>query len=169
VIAGQHGPKGLMARGKREVIDVDEPKKEDNGLGQLIAVRKQRIDRIELEVVKARQEWRAARKALHDVKLRWRSAVKEADDFWREARADFFRMNTTSGEFRRAKGTYERMKGQASKLKLESQEAVVPCREQRTAYFSARERLVTVKRQYEKLGILRDELALASKLQEQMA
>ena len=169
MIGGLSKSIGPGARKKREVIDVDEPKKEENGLNQLIAVRKQRIDRIELEVVAARQEWRMVRKALHEVKARWRNAAKEADDFWREARADFFRMNTTSGEFRRAKAQYERMKGQASKLKLQSHEAVVPCKEQRAAFFSARLHLIDVKRQYEKLGILRDELALTAKLQEQAA
>lgn len=147
-------------RGKREVIDIPEQKKKDKSLDGLIDVRKQRIDRLERERIEARHAWRDARARLRDVKQRWRCALQEATDHWRQARAAFLQMTTTSGQFRKAKGIYERLKTHAAQLHLECREAVAPCKATRTAFFEARRRVMDANRQYEKLGILRDELRL---------
>jgi hypothetical protein len=154
-------------RSQREVIDIPEPRKQDKSLDKLIVVRKQRIERLERERVEARLAWRETRQALHDIKQRWRDAVDAAQDFWQESRAGFFKMAITSGQFRRAKAMYERMKGEAEQLHLESREAVVPCKAARSEFFAARRRALDAYRQHEKLGILRDELRLLNAQQEQ--
>lgn len=145
-------------RSKREVIDVPEDKREDKSLDRLIVVRKQRIDRFERERNEARQAWRAARAELRATKQRWRDGVKEANEYWKEARAGFLSMTTTSGQFRRAKAVYERLKAHAAQLHLQAREAVAPCRSTREGFFQARRRVVEANRQQEKLVFLRDEV-----------
>jgi hypothetical protein len=147
-------------RSKREVIDVPERKTEDKSLDRLIMVRKQRIDRYERERTEARDAWRTARLKLREVKTRWHEAVEASKDFWQQARAEFFSMAITSGGFRKAKAIYERMKTHAAQLHLECREAVAPCKDSRRAFFDARRRLLDANRQYEKLGMLRDEMKL---------
>jgi len=149
-----------LPRHRREVVDIPEQKRKDKSVDRLIDVRKQRIDRLERERIEARHVWREARVRLHERKQRWRAAVQEAQDIWQQARAAFFQMSATSGQFRKAKAVYERMKVQAQQLHLESREAVRPCKTTRTAFFDARRRVMEANRQYEKLGLLRDELRL---------
>lgn len=148
------------SRTKREVIDVPEQKKKDKSLDDLINVRRQRIARLELERNEALQVWRDVRRALHDVKLRWRDALQDTKDYWQQARAEFFRMTTTSGQFRKAKAVYERMKKQAAQLHVEARESVQPCKVAREEFFESRRRVKDANRQYEKLSILRDEMRL---------
>ncbi|WP_211474750.1 hypothetical protein [Collimonas humicola] len=145
-------------RGKREVADVPEQRKKDKSLDSLINVRKQRIDRFERERNEAREAWRQLRVLLRAVKQRWRAALQEAMDYWRDARAGFLRMAITSGQFRKAKAVYERMQKQAAQLHLESREAVGPCKEARNEFFEARRRVMDANRQYEKICILRNEM-----------
>lgn len=147
-------------RSKREVVDVPEARVMDRSLDRLILVRKQRIDRFERERSAALASWRAERVKLKELKVRWRAALREANRFWQEARAEFFSMTITSGSFRKAKAIYERMKLQASQLRLECREAVVPCKDARLEFFNARRRLLDANRQHEKLGMLRDEIRL---------
>jgi hypothetical protein len=151
---------------RREVIEVVERKKEDKTLDKLMGVRKQRISRFEQERNEAREAWRAARMDLRDVKERWRAAVQDAKDFWRQARDEFFQMATTSGQFRKAKAIYERMKTQAEQLHLESRQAVTPCRDTRQGYFAACQRVKDAYRQQEKLTIMCDEIRLSNRQEE---
>ncbi|MFZ6773941.1 hypothetical protein ACO0LB_14615 [Undibacterium sp. SXout7W] len=152
---------------KREVIDVLEPRKQDKRLDKLILVRKQRIDRSERERIEARTKWRESRQELRKLKEQWREAVEAAQDFWQKARSDFFKMTTTSGEFRHAKAVYLRMKEQASQLHLECRTAVQPCKACRSKYFDACRDVSEASRQHEKMKILRDELLLLNAEQEQ--
>lgn len=154
-------------RSQREVIDIHEPRKQDKSLDKLIVVRKQRIERLERERIEARAAWRETRQALREIKQRWRDAVDAAQDFWQEARAGFFKMTITSGQFRRAKAMYERMKADAAQLHLECREAVAPCKAARSEFFAARRRALDAYREHEKLGLLRDELRLLNTQQEQ--
>jgi hypothetical protein len=153
-------------RSRREVIDVLERKVEDKSLDKLLNVRKQRLDRFERERIEARQAWRKTRVELREAKERWRVAEQEAKDHWQQAREEFFRMATTSGEFRRAKGVYDRMKWEAKELKLACGEFVKRSKAARTAFFEARQRALDANRQQEKLGILRDEIRLLNKQSE---
>ncbi|MGZ5801332.1 MAG: hypothetical protein ACXWJZ_11945 [Burkholderiaceae bacterium] len=145
---------------KREVIDVPEPGKQDKSLDKLIVVRKQRIERLERERVEARVAWRAERQALRTLKERWRKAVEAAQNGWQAARAEFFRMAMTSGQFRCAKAVYERMKEDAAQLHMECRAAVAPCKTKKTEFFEARRRVMDAHRQHEKLTMLRDEYRL---------
>ncbi|WP_233410826.1 hypothetical protein [Rugamonas violacea] len=85
---------------------------------------------------------------------------------WREARAQFFKMATTSGQVRRAKGAYERMKGEAIELQLECGEYAARARAAGGDFFTARRRVLEANRQQEKLGILRDEIRLLAQQSE---
>ncbi|MFC7518732.1 hypothetical protein ACFQUU_27345 [Herbaspirillum sp. GCM10030257] len=161
---GQSGFGG--PRAKREVIDVPEPKVQDRSLDKLLSVRKQRIDRLERERREMRDAWRKTRAALHDRKQGWRDAEQAYKDFWEEARANFFQMSTTSGQFRKAKAIYERMKGDAAQLRLECLDEVARCKRGRTKFFEAKQRLLQAHRQQEKLSILRDELLKLTTLNE---
>lgn len=158
---------GLGRRSKREVVDVPEPKLPDRRLDQLLHVRKQRLGRLERERNEARQQWRARRDALHDCKLARRAALARASDFWQASRAEFFQMSITSGQFRKAKAVYERMKEEAAHRYLLWREQVVRCREAQTQFFSALEQVLLANRQQEKLAILRDELRLLARQNEE--
>jgi hypothetical protein len=157
------GRQGFGRRARREVIDVPERKVEDRSLDKLLNVRKQRLDRLERERIEARKAWRKTRDELHEANERWKVAEKEAIEHWVQAREEFFRMATTSGEFRRAKGVYDRMKWDAKELKLACGEFVKRCKTSRTGFFEARRRALDANKQQEKLGILRDEIRLLNK------
>jgi hypothetical protein len=126
-------------------------------------VRKQRLERLERERIEARQAWRASRADLREAKERWRTAVQDAADYWKEARAQFFRIATTSGEFRKAKAIYDRMKAEATELRLGCREYVKYAKAARSVFFEARVRALQANKQQEKLGILRDEIRLLNK------
>jgi hypothetical protein len=153
-------------RSKREVIEVVEPKAEDRSLDKLINVRKQRLDRLEREKIEAREAWRKSREVLHDAKMRWRTAVQEANTYWQEAREAFFAMSMTSGDFRRAKGVYDRMKWEAKEIRLTCNEFVKRGRSAGSDFFEARLRALEATKQQEKLGILRDEIRLLNRKSE---
>lgn len=150
----------ILPRLQREVIDIQELRKPDQSLDKLIVVRKQRIERLERERIEAKNAWRATRQALREIKQRWRNAVDAAQEYWRESRNGFFHMAITSGQFRRAKAIYERMKEDASRLHMESREAVLLCKMKRTEFFVARRRALDAYLQHEKLSLLRDELKM---------
>lgn len=154
-------------RSKREVVDLVEAPRKDDGLGRLLQIRKQRIERFERESALARGKWRNARATLRSAKERWRSAKRDAAEFWRCARSDFLRMNMTSGDFRKAKAIYERMKESAAQLHLECGEAIGPCKKIRAEFFTAKKAASEATRQFEKLGILRGELTRVDAEREQ--
>lgn len=146
------------APARREVVDVPERRPPDRRLDQLLHVRKQRLSRFERERNEARQAWRAQRRALSTLKQRWRSAHRDAHEQWRASRAAYAAMTITSGEFKKAKAVYERMKKEASQLRVDWQEQRAACRVAGSAYFAARLVVLQANRQQEKLGMLRDEV-----------
>lgn len=143
---------------RREPVDVAERRVPDRRLDQLLHVRRQRLNRFERERNEARQAWRARRRELGALKARWRRARDEALAEWQAARAAFSDMTITSGEFKKAKAVYERMKQAASQLRVDWQEARLGCRGAGAAFFAARLAVLEAQRQQEKLGVLRDEL-----------
>ncbi|HWW05972.1 hypothetical protein [Collimonas sp.] len=153
-------------RARREVVEVPERKIEDKRLDQLLNVRKQRLSRLERERNAARAAWRAERQALHDIKQRWREASHQAKEQWRQARAAFLAMSTTSGQFRKAKSMYERMKQDAAQLYMGCQEKLQRCRQAGKVFFEARQCVLEANRQQEKLSILRDEMRLLASTDE---
>lgn len=149
---------GLRGAGRREPVEVHEPKREDQSLILLSKLRRQRVERCEQERRVAREDWRAKRHELREAKLRRRAAQQEARDYWKQARAQFFSMFMTTGEYKKAKAIYKRMNDHAVQLYLECQEAVTSCKSARAAYFDAGEKLKEAQRQQEKLEILRQEI-----------
>lgn len=146
------------SRLKREVIDVVEATPRDKSLDRLIALRKQRLQRLERERDAAREAWRSDRGNLREEKQRWRSAVQAAMEYWKAARAEFFKMVMTSGQFRKAKAVYERMKIEAEQVHLECRNIASRCKESREVFFNARKLAATANRDHERLNILRDEI-----------
>jgi hypothetical protein len=155
-----------IRRGKREVIDVPERKVEDKSLDKLLHVRKQRLERLERARSDARNAWRATRLDLREKKEEWRRADRETREFWQNARTEFFRKTITSGEVRKAKATYERMKTEAAGLRLHCDHAVNDCKTARAEFFAAREQALQANKQQEKLTILRDEMRLLNRQSE---
>lgn len=149
-----------IRRGRREPIDVPERKAEDKTLDKLVHVRKQRLERLERERREARESWRAARAELREAKERWRQKRQEATDFWKQARSEFFTMAISSGQFRKTKAVYERLKAEAADLRVACLEQVNTCRQAGTEFFKARLCVLQANRQQEKLSILRDEMRL---------
>lgn len=145
-------------KSRREVVDVPEPRRPDQSLARLLHVRKQRLGRLERERNEARQQWREARLALRERKEAWRQAVDAAHAFWQAAREGFLQMSTTSGDLRKAKATYERMKEDAARVHLGWREQLGRCAASQRTFFTALERVLAANRQQEKLGILNDEL-----------
>jgi len=142
--------------GLREVADVPEARPPDRRLDQLMHVRKQRLSRFERERNEAREDWRARRRDLAALKRRWCGARDAAQAQWQAARAAFSDMVITSGEFKKAKAVYERMKREASQLRVTWQEKRQACRAAGAVFFAARLVVLQAQRQQEKLGMLRD-------------
>lgn len=157
---------GSQRRSRREVVDLPEPALEDKRLDQLLKVRKQRLSRLERERNETRAVWRAERQALGDIKRAWRSALHEGKELWRQARTDFLAMNSTSGQFRKAKSKYERMQRDAAQLYMGCQDKLLSCRLAGTIFFQARQCVLEANRQQEKLLILRDEIRRSMKVGE---
>lgn len=157
----------LVRQSRREVIDVPETRPADKSMDMLLRLRKQRIERFEQERLIARQKWRQQRAELRDLKERRRQALQDAKDFWQQAREQFFSMVTTSGEYRKAKAVYERMKQSAAELYEQCLDTVNSCRSSRTAFFDACKTLNAARLQHEKLGMLRDEIRLRNRQSEE--
>lgn len=148
-------------RGRREVVDVAERRAPDRRLDQLLHVRKQRLGRLERERNETRLAWRDRRRDANGLKGRWREAREQTQVQWAAARAAFSDMRITSGEFRKARAVYERMRKEAAQLHVDSQQAMRACRAAGADFFEARRRVMEADRQQEKLGVLRDELRTA--------
>lgn len=142
------------ARARREAVEVAEPKRQDKSLLKLINVHKRRLERMERECLAARSEWRGQRINVGEIKQQWRDAKQEAIDFWMQARAEFFRMEITSGKFRTAKAVYERKKLDAEKIHLQAREAALAARESGRHYFECKQLLRAAHMRSEKLTIL---------------
>lgn len=125
---------------------------------RLVGIRKHLLARCEQEQRDARDAWRKARSELHDLKCRWRQALEDAKQQWIAARAEFFQMRTTSGQFKRHKAVYQRMKDAAAQLHLDAREAVPVCREAGRVFFVAVRRVAEAKMKQEKLNFMREEL-----------
>jgi hypothetical protein len=152
------------ARSKREAIDVPEPKAPDRTLDRLLGVRKHRLERLERESLAARDAWRGHRIRLGDTKRSWREACLHAQEFWRQARARYFAMESSSGEFGAAKSGFNRLKREAAQVLLSWRETRAACETAQREFFAARERLAQARRQQEKLGMFRDEMVAASRV-----
>jgi hypothetical protein len=75
-------------------------------------------------------------------------------------------MATTSGQFRKAKAVYERMKEEAAQLHLACREAVEAAKDKRRLFFAARRRVFEARLQQEKLIMMRDEIRSAQMQEE---
>jgi len=150
-----------MRRARREVVDVLERHTPDRRLDQLLHVRKQRQGRLDRERHDARRAWRDRRREANALKRRWREARQLAQTQWSAAREAFSEMRVTSGEFRKARAIYERMRKEAARLRVDSQQALRACRAAGAVFFEARRQAMQADRQQEKLGVLRDELRAA--------
>lgn len=151
-----HDALGLLdgGRPRREAVEVAEPKRQDKRLPKLINVHKRRLERMERECIAARSLWRAERDTVGEIKQQWRDAKQEAIEFWAESRAEFFRMEITSGKFRTAKAVYERKKLDAEKIHLQACEAALSARDAGRAYFESKQLLRAGHLRAEKLTIL---------------
>ena len=142
------------ARTRREAIEVAEPKRQDKRLPKLINVHKRRLERMEREWRAARAVWRDRRRRIGEIKRQWRAAKQDAIDFWAQSRAEFFRMEITSGKFRTAKAVYERKKLDAEKIHLEAREAAMVARDAGRNYFECKRLLRAGHVRGEKLTML---------------
>ncbi len=139
---------------RRELVDIPEPKRQDKSLPKLIGVHKLRLELMERECLQARTAWRELRTNVARVKQDWRNAQQHARDFWADARADFFRMEISSGKFRTAKGAYERKKLEAERIHIQAREAAQRARRAGQAYFMHKQLVRAGHLRSEKLDIL---------------
>jgi hypothetical protein len=143
---------------RREPVDIPEPKRQDKSLPKLIGVHKRRLERLEWECFQARTNWRAARSVVARIKQDWRDAQQHAQDFWADARAEFFRMEISSGKFRTAKGAYERKKLEAEQIHIQARSAAQRARQAGHAYFLLKQLVRAGHVRSEKLTILQKTL-----------
>ena len=141
-------------RSRREAVEVAEPKRQDTRLPKLIGVHKRRVELMERSCIAARAAWRTERQMIREIKQQWRDAKQEANEFWAESRAEFFRMEITSGKFRTAKAVYERKKLDAEKIHLEAREVALSARSAGENYFDCKRQLRAGHLRGEKLTIL---------------
>lgn len=139
---------------RREPVDLPEPKRQDKSLPKLIGVHKRRLERMEWECLQARDNWRELRVVVTKVKQEWRDAQQHARDFWADARAEFFRMEISSGKFRTAKAAYERKKLAAEQVHIRAREAAQNARQAGQAYFVLKQQVRAGHLRSEKLDIL---------------
>ncbi|MFB9241750.1 hypothetical protein IV454_18925 [Massilia antarctica] len=140
---------------RREPVEVAEARVPDRTIERLLGVRKQRLERLERERLQAREHWRQRRGAQRLAKLAWREARHSAAAHWQRARQQFFAMETDSRQFRAAQGGYERMKRATGQRLLAWRESAGASRAAGAAFFVAHRHLREVRRQLEKLDILR--------------
>jgi hypothetical protein len=154
--------KPAAASRRREVVDVAEPKKPDRRLDKLAHVRKQRLRRYERERNEKCEIWRRQRHELKKKRQLWRTQQQQAVQFWEEQRQAFFAMTISSGNFRAAKFTYQRMLAQAAQTHLEAREQAQRCRQDGKVFFAALRQVRQARLQQEKLDFMRDELRMLS-------
>lgn len=145
-------------RGPREAVDVPEEGKKDKRLDELIAVHEHRLFQLERERQEARAEWREVRYSLREMNGRSKKAFEDTREYWEKKRAGFFSMVITSGEFRKAKSVYERLKQEAMQLRLKARETVPECRTAKERFFATAQKLIVERLHIEKLKIMRDEI-----------
>lgn len=143
---------------RREPVEVAEPVRPDRRLAELGRLRGLRTGAAEREQQVLRGAWRGQRAALRTAIAAWRAAEERLHKEWQEARAAFFAMRSSSGQFRAAKAVYERARRDSALARAAAQGQAGECRDAGRRFFEACERLRAARKRQEKLAMLDQEL-----------
>ncbi|AWL03531.1 hypothetical protein ACFOHT_05675 [Massilia oculi] len=143
---------------RREPVDVKDPARPDPRMAELGRLRQLRTASAEREQLARRAAWRTARAALHAAVAAWRAGEARTMRDWQDARAAFFAMRCSGGQFRAAKAAYERGRREGAVARAAAQEQVGACRADGRRYFAAGEEVRRARKRQEKLRILDGEL-----------
>ncbi len=141
---------------RREPIDVPEPRRTDTAMARVASIRGSRLQRLEADLVAARQAWRREREAVRQAIAQARQARHKAIAFWRETMQAFTDLCISSAELQRAKAVHHRLRTaeQAGRL------LVRRLHQQCNAALGQRHRLeaavLAQRKQVEKLALWRD-------------
>lgn len=156
--AAAHAAAGGRPR-RREPVEVAEPARPDRRLAELGVLRGLRTAGAERLQQAMRGAWRRERAALRVAIEAWRAAERRTHREWSEARAAFFAMRSTSGQFRAAKARYERARADSALQAAAARGAVPGCRAAGRRFFAACAALAAARKRQEKLALLEQELA----------
>ena len=145
-------------RHRREPVDLPEPARPDPRMGELGRLRALRTAGAEREQLALRKRWRQERAALRQAVEAWRAGERRTRDDWQAARAAFFAMQCSGGQFRAAKAAYERGRQGGALARAAAQEQAAGCRASGRRFFAAGEALRQARKRQEKLRILDQEL-----------
>lgn len=144
---------------RREPVELPEPARPDPRLAELGRLRALRSASAERQQQALRAAWRRERAALHEATGAWREADRRAHHEWGEARAAFFAMRSTSGQFRAAKARYERACADSALQRAALHQAVDACRVAGRSFFAACAALRAARKRQETFALLEQELA----------
>lgn len=145
-------------RQRREPVDLADPARPDPRMAELGRLRTLRTASAEREQLALRGAWRAARQGLHAAITAWRAGERQTQHDWQEARAAFFAMRCSGGQFRAAKAAYERGRREGALARAAALAQAADCRADGRRYFAAGDAVRQARKREEKLRILDGEL-----------
>lgn len=143
-------------RTRREAHSVQEPVRPNPQLQVVKKVRDLRVQKLEAEMVHARQQCHASRAAMRAARVRVEQAQVAADNHWQEALAAFQSMAINSKEFVARKFGHQQLKLQIAIARNEARDAVSKAKADRASLSQIRKELQQQRVQVEKLVMLRD-------------
>lgn len=143
-------------RPRREVYSVQEPVKPDGSVQVVKKIRDLRVQKLETEMVRAREQCAASRAAMADGRERVARAQAAADSHWQEALADFQSMAINAKEFVARKFRHQQLKLQVAIARNEARNAVAKAKADRMQLSQIKKELQRQRLQVEKLVMLRD-------------
>lgn len=143
---------------RREPVDVPDPARPDPRMAELGRLRTLRTASAERAQLAQRGVWRAARESLRAQVAAWRAGEEKTLQDWLDARAAFFAMRCSGGQFRAAKAAYERGRREGTLARAAAREQAGVCRSDGRRYFAAGEEVRRARKRQEKLRILDQEL-----------
>jgi hypothetical protein len=143
-------------RPRREVHSVPEPIKPDGSIQVVKKIRDLRVQKLETDMVRAKEQCAVSRAAMADGRERVAQAQISADQHWQEALADFQSMTINAKEFVARKFRHQQLKLQIAIVRNEARNAVAQAKADRAQLRQIKKELQQQRLQVEKLVMLRD-------------
>ena len=141
---------------RREPVEVAEPRRPDNTMARVASIRTSRLQRLEADLVAARQAWRREREAVRQAIAQARQAQQDAIAFWHEAMQAFTDLCITSADLQRAKAVHHRLRLQAQDCRVQVRRQHQQCIQAREQRHRLEAEVLAQRKQVEKLALWRE-------------
>ena len=143
-------------RPRREAHSVQEPVRPNAYIQMVKKVRDLRVQKLEAEMMRARQQCEISRAGMAETRKRVEQAQIAADKHWQEALAAFQSMAINAKEFVARKFGHQQLKLQIAIARNEARDAVTKAKADRANLRQIRKDLQQQRVQVEKVVVLRD-------------